>query len=114
MYEFADSLRLLSRCYALKGNFHLEASDGRIHHFVALVKIFKLLAVTEMFKGRLPEITKNGFAYRTIKINGDIDGKKMSLIEAVIDTPSIEIISEGDIDLADFGSFQRAFEASGG
>lgn len=85
---------------ALKGNFDFQANNGRIHQFTVLVKIFKMLALAHTFRGKIPDMTKEGFSYETIRIRGGIQGMKMSLHEAIIDTSSIEIIGQGDIDLA--------------
>jgi uncharacterized protein YhdP len=85
---------------ALKGKFDFQANNGRIHHSNALIKIFEILSVTDTFIGKIPDIAKEGFGYEAIRIRGGLEKKLISLKEAVIDTPSFEIIGRGDIDLA--------------
>ncbi len=84
---------------SLHGTLAFRAKDGRIHRFTALAKIFSLLNVTEIFRGRLPDLIGEGFAYRSFIVGGDISHGKLILKDASIDSPSMGIVGEGNIDL---------------
>lgn len=86
---------------SLKGNLKLDTDGGRIYRFGLLAKIFALLNVNEMFSGRLPDLTKEGFEYNYGTARAELRGGKLALKELVIDSPSMEMACLGDIDLVD-------------
>lgn len=83
----------------LDGNLVLNAKDGRIYRLGTISKIFALLNVTEIFRGKLPDIAQEGFAYHSISLKGKIENSKLLIKEAIIDGSSMEIVFEGSIDL---------------
>jgi hypothetical protein len=85
----------------LKGSLEFAANDGRIYGFGLLAKIFALLNFTEIFRGELPDLTKEGFAYNSITVKSDLENGKLLLREVLIDGSSMEIACSGDIDLID-------------
>jgi hypothetical protein len=82
-----------------RGNLDFIAKDGRIYELTVLNKILAVLNLTEIFRGRLPDLTKDGFAYKSMKITGDIADGHLQLKEAVIDGSSMKLIGQGDVDL---------------
>ena len=65
-----------------------------------LAKIFSVLSVLEIFRGRLPELGGNGFPYHTMVIKGHLHQGKFLLEKAYIGGSSLDLIAEGEIDLA--------------
>ena len=90
-----------TRIRSLKGNLDLKAHSGRIHRYGILAKVMALLNLTEIFRGHLPDILKDGFAYNTIKAYGEFDEGKFILKEGVIDGASMTIIYRGTVNLID-------------
>jgi hypothetical protein len=84
---------------SLRGDLEFLADDGRIYRFGVLAKIFALLNVTEIFMGKLPDLVKEGFAYDSIKAKGNLHDGKLTVKEGIVDSPSMKIIWQGDIDL---------------
>ncbi len=84
---------------SLRGNLKLDSDGGRIYRWGLLAKVFALLNVTEVFSGRLPDLTREGFAYNSATVQAEFQGGKLVLKEAVIDSPSMEMACLGDIDL---------------
>ena len=82
------------------GNLDFTARKGRIYRYDALSKILALLNITEILKGKLPDLAKEGFAYNHIKTLGRFEDGKLRITEAVIDGASMTIVSIGQIDLA--------------
>jgi len=85
---------------SLQGKINFSAKDGRIYKATMLSKIFSLINVTGILQGGIPDLTKEGFGYRSFIIQGDIENGKIFLKQAVIDAPSMEMVGMGDIDLA--------------
>jgi hypothetical protein len=84
---------------SLTGNLEFTANQGRIYRFGMLAKIFALLNVTEIYRGEVPDLTGKGFAYNSITANGVFEDGKLIIKETSIDSPSMGIAIEGDIDL---------------
>lgn len=85
----------------LDGKLVFKAKDGRIYRYGTIAKIFALLNVTEIFRGKLPDVAQEGFAYHSISLKGKVKNGKLLLKEAVIDGSSMEIVCEGNIDLVE-------------
>jgi hypothetical protein len=84
---------------SLRGDLEFLADDGRIYRFGVLAKMFALLNVTEIFMGKLPDLKKEGFAYDSIKAKGNLHDGKLTVKEGTVDSPSMKIVWQGDIDL---------------
>ena len=83
---------------SLSGNLSFTAKDGRIYRLGLLAKILSILNVTEIYRGAVPDLTGEGFAYRTMTANAEIKGGKILIQESSIDGVSMGIVCKGDID----------------
>jgi uncharacterized protein YhdP len=57
------------------------------------------LNVTQLFKGKLPELTSEGFEYNYWNLHGTLQNGQMVLNEMVLDGTIVKITSEGNLDL---------------
>ncbi|MGD8228816.1 MAG: AsmA-like C-terminal domain-containing protein, partial [Desulfobacteraceae bacterium] len=83
---------------ALNGNLEFTARDGRIRRSVPLQRAFAYLNVTKSLRGQLPDMTKDEFIYNSITAKATFQDGKAILNEAIIDSPSMQIISQGHLD----------------
>jgi hypothetical protein len=83
---------------ALNGNLKFTAESGRIYRFGLLAKILAMINITEIFRGKVPDLVKEGFAYNSIKAEGHFKNGKFIINEWVIDGSSMTIVCEGYID----------------
>lgn len=83
----------------LNGKLKFYAKDGRIYRYGILAKILALINVSEIFRGKLPDVLKEGFAYNSIKADGNLENGKFMFKEFVIDGSSMNIVCQGYIDL---------------
>ncbi len=84
---------------SLEGNVDFTSDEGRIYHYPILAKIFSVLSVLEIFRGKLPELGGNGFPYHTIAMTGKLHQGKLELEKAFIGGKSLDIIAQGEVDL---------------
>ncbi len=84
---------------ALAGNIAFSAKEGRIYRLGILSKILSILNVTEIYRGEVPDLTGEGFAYRSMTANAEINGGKLIMKECAIDGVSMGIACDGKIDL---------------
>ena len=85
---------------SLEGKADFKSKDGKIYHYPVLAKIFSVLSVTELFRGKLPELGGSGFPYHTMTVKGRFHEGKFVVDQAFIDGSTLTIIAEGDVDLA--------------
>jgi len=86
---------------SLAGNVAFSAKEGRIYRFGLLAKILSILNVTEIYRGEVPDLTGEGFAYRSMTANAEIKGGKLIMKECSIDGVSMGIACDGNIDIAE-------------
>jgi len=84
---------------SLHGDLEFFANNGRIHRHGLLAKIFAFLNVAGIVSGQFPDLTQEGFPYHSMKAKGSLQNGKLALKEGHIDSPSMEIACQGDIDL---------------
>ena len=83
---------------SIKGNYNFTAGKGRIYKLNVLSKVFALLNITEIFRGKLPDLAEEGFAYESMTANGTVEGAKIIIKKAFIDGASMGIVVKGEID----------------
>ena len=85
---------------SLQGDLKFNARDGRIYRFGLLTKIFAFLNITEIYRAEIPDLNKKGFAYKSIQATAHLENEKLSLKEFIMNAPTMGIVCQGDIDLA--------------
>jgi hypothetical protein len=85
---------------SLHGNVAVDAKNGRIYRMTLLSKVFALLNITEVFRGKVPDLVNEGFSYDTMTGKGTIREGRLVLEETVIKGPSLEMFAHGNVDLA--------------
>ncbi len=86
----------------INGDLKFYASKGRFQagrSYRILIKIFSILNVTEIFKGKLSNPETNGFAFNSIHAKADIQNGKLMLNEMIIDGTSMNIVCQGYVDV---------------
>lgn len=87
---------------AINGDFRFTAGKGRFYSgqfYGILVGIVRLLSITEIFRGKLPDIGREGFGYNSIKAEADIKNGKIRFNEMIIDGMSMTIAVRGGYDI---------------
>jgi len=102
-YEFSGRLYATAKTAdilpQLQGRMKFTARDGRIYRYNLLAKILALVNVTEILRGRLPDIGEEGFAYETIEARGELQGGVLELNNLIVRGASMTIVFGGDIDI---------------
>jgi hypothetical protein len=86
---------------AMEGNIEFHAKDGRINYALGLIRIVEFLNVTEIYRGKLPDVRKEGLLYDRLTLKVALQKDKMIFKEWTLDGPTMEIAGHGEIDLAD-------------
>jgi len=83
---------------SLQGEVLFSAQNGVIKRHIPLQRLFTYLNLTEFFKGKLPDINKEGLPYNFVKSKILVKESTLHIREGIIDAPSMEIFAEGKID----------------
>lgn len=84
---------------AFRGEFLLNARNGRVYRSTVLAKTFDLLNVTEIYRGQLPDLMNEGCAYDTITARAALKNGKLLVEDAVFDGRCAKMLWTGEIDL---------------
>jgi hypothetical protein len=84
---------------ALTGKVDIRAKDGCIYRFPLLAKILSFLNVTELLRGKVPNLNAAGLDYNSIIIKGDLRNGNFVLQEAIIDGTTMQLVGQGEIDI---------------
>jgi len=82
----------------LSGTFSITARDGNLQQAAPLNRVFELLNLTEVVRGKNLEFGPAGFPYRTLSARGTREGKVLRFDEMMLDAPVVQIAAVGQID----------------
>jgi hypothetical protein len=84
---------------ALRGSIQFTAGDGRIHRFELLGRILAVVNITEILRGRTPDLTGEGFAFDAIVARFNVQGDTLDVEEIIVEGPSMDLFVIGSLDL---------------
>ena len=84
---------------SLNGGLRLEFENGVIERFNILSKIFSILNVSQLLKGRLPDLRTKGLPYRRILGNFHVMDGVATTDDFLVDSDAMRITLLGKIDL---------------
>lgn len=84
---------------SLNGSLNLTLENGVIEKGNILAKIFSLLNVSQLFKGRLPDLKTNGLPYQRISANIQVKDGVASTEDLLVDSDAMKVTVIGKVDL---------------
>jgi hypothetical protein len=85
---------------AMEGDIEFHAKDGRIYYWIGLSRILEFINVTEIYRGKFPDMQKEGLPYKLISMKGSLQNGTVIIKEVTLDCPTLEMAGQGEIDLA--------------
>ena len=83
----------------LQGPLEMTFSNGVIEQDKVVARTLEVLNVTEIVKGRLPNLSSTGFAYTTINIEGEFQNGKLIIPKFFMDGETLDLLGHGEIRL---------------
>ncbi len=83
----------------IQGDFEITARDGKYNGFGLIAKILSFLNPTEIFRGKLRGLTKEGLQYKSLTANGQIQNSILKIDAYALDAPSMRLNGHGTVDL---------------
>jgi len=84
---------------SLNGGLRFEIENGVIEKFNILSKIFSILNVSQLLKGRLPDLTTKGLPFHQILANFHVKDGVATTDDFLVDSDAMRITLIGKIDL---------------
>ncbi len=86
---------------ALQGDLEFSASNGSILRDPVLAKVFSVLNVTEILRGKVPDLISNKLPYDSMTIKARLQDGSLLLSEATLSGPTVGIAGNGTVNLID-------------
>jgi uncharacterized protein YhdP len=83
----------------LQGNLLFSAKEGYIYQDARAAKLLYFLNVTNMFQGKIPDLSTTGFHYDYLIVKGTMENGILKIAPAKLEAPIMEIASNGTIDI---------------
>lgn len=83
----------------LEGPIVFSSAEGRVKQDPTLAQVLSVLSVTDIFKGKLPTLEKEGLPYDLIQIKANLKNGKIHMQEGLMNSPDINLVFHGDVDL---------------
>jgi hypothetical protein len=84
---------------SMQGDLEISARNGNILRDPLLAKVFSVLNVTEILRGRMPDLRSDDLAYDSLTIKSDLQNGSLTLKEVTLNGPTVGIAGEGSLDL---------------
>ncbi len=86
---------------AMTGRLQFISENGRILRSTLLARILSLLNITEIYRGRVPDLTGDGVEYKRMQISAELLNGRVLVHSWTVDGPSLWLGARGSIDLTD-------------
>ena len=86
--------------HKLHGGFTFDSRAGDIYRYALLSNIFEAISISQWVRGKIPHLSHEGLSYTAMTVKGTITKGNLELQEAVIDTPTVDVFGQGDINIA--------------
>ncbi len=83
----------------MQGPLEMTFTNGVIEQEKILARILEVLNVTEIVKGRLPDLGSTGFAYKSITLQGKFQNGKLLIEKLHMDGETLDIFGYGEVDM---------------
>jgi AsmA-like C-terminal region len=86
---------------ALGGNLEFKAQDGQIYYLVGLARILEFVNLTEVYKGKIPDMKTEGLPYKLFTVIGSLQDSKLIIKEATFDGHTLQMAAQGEVYMAE-------------
>jgi len=84
----------------LEGTFSATARHGWINQFESLAQILKVINLTQVVAGRMPDLSKGGMGYDKLHVVGRIEKQTIHFEQAALDASALQLAAQGSVNYA--------------
>ena len=82
----------------LQGPLEMKFTKGLIEQSKLMARTLEVLNVTEIVKGKLPNLSSHGLAYSVIDIQGSFQGEKLIINKIQMNGDTLDVLGQGMLD----------------
>jgi len=94
--EFSARGKLAGLLDTLKATYSITATNGHINKFDELDAVLKVVNLTQIIAGQIPDLDKQGMDYRSAWVKGTMEGHTYAL-EAAMNASAITLAAHGTV-----------------
>ena len=83
----------------LEGPILFASADGQVKQDPALARVLTVLNVTDIFKGKLPTLEKDGLPYDLLQMKANLKNGKIHIEKGFMNSSAMNLVFNGDVDL---------------
>lgn len=84
---------------SLSGTIAFDSKEGKVYRYLLLSRLISFLSVTEILRGKVPDLGTEGFAYHTMMLKSTLQNGTITLQELSVDGATMDIFAQGDVDM---------------
>jgi uncharacterized protein involved in outer membrane biogenesis len=84
---------------SLQGELQYSAQNGYIYQDAQAAKLLSFLNVTDIFRGKIPDLKTSGFHYDSLIVKGTMENGVLAIAPAKLEAPIMQIAAHGTIDI---------------
>ncbi len=85
---------------AMTGRLQFISDNGRILRSTLLARVLSLLNITEIYRGRMPDLTGQGLEYKRTQIAAELLNGRLIIHSWTLDGPNLWLGARGSVDLS--------------
>jgi len=85
----------------IEGKIEFAATKGTIYRYKTLDSVFDFLNKGGELSGQVPDLDKSELSYERFKVTASVGKGSLVVEEAVLDSPLIEVVAQGSLNLMD-------------
>lgn len=85
---------------SLRGHVYILARNGKIYGAPIITRVFSFLNLTEIFRGKIPDMITEGLEYKSYSVRGTLRDAELVIQESVLDGKTIDVVGQGRINIA--------------
>jgi hypothetical protein len=81
-----------------EGPLFFSSINGRVKQDPALAQVLSVLNLTDIFKGKLPSLEKDGLPYDLVQIKGKLKSGKIEIEKGLMNSAAMNLVFHGEVD----------------
>ena len=83
---------------SVEGPLLFSSTNGRVKQDPALAQVLSILNVTDIFKGKLPSLEKDGLPYNLVQIKANLKNGKIQIEKGLMNSTALNLVFHGEVD----------------
>ena len=82
---------------SVEGPLLFSSTHGQIKQDPAMTRVLSVLNITDIFRGRLPSLEKDGLPYDLVQIQANLRNGKIQIKKGIMNSSAVNIVFQGEV-----------------